>query len=31
MKYITQKQLITFKEYVSKISIKPNGGHLTGK
>jgi len=28
---LTAEQLITFKEYVSKNSIKPNGGRLTRK
>ena len=29
--HLTPEQLMTFKEYVSKNSIKPNGGRLTGK
>lgn len=28
---LTAEQLITFKEYVTRNSIKPNGGRLTGK
>ena len=28
---LTAEQLMTFKEYVSKNSIKPSGGRLTGK
>ena len=28
---LTTEQLITFKEYVTKNSMKPNGGRLTGK
>ena len=28
---LTAEQLITLKEYVTKNSIKPNGGRLTGK
>jgi len=29
--HLTTEQLITFKDHVSKNSIKPNGGRLTGK
>jgi len=29
--HLTAEQLITFKDYVLKNSIKPNGGRLTGK